>query len=53
MSDRLLLVGATAVVRGVPNGRTWYEQAVRVLDAGQSHVTAARWPGTATREVSF
>lgn len=24
-----------------------------MLDAGPAHVTAARWPGTATREISF
>jgi Protein of unknown function (DUF402) len=49
----LLPAGATAVVRGIFNRRAWYEQAVRVLDAGASQVTAARWPGSATRDISF
>jgi hypothetical protein len=40
MSDHLLPVGATAVVRGVSDRRTWYEWAVRVLDAEASSVTA-------------
>lgn len=53
MTDRLFPVGATAVVRGVFNGLPWYEQAVRVLESGASSVTAARWPGAATREISF
>jgi hypothetical protein len=49
----LLPAGSTAVVRGVYKGSVWYEQAVRVLESGTSSVTAARWPGTATREISF
>ena len=52
MTDRLLPVGANAVVRGVLRGRPWYEQAVRILEAGASSVTAARWPGAATREIT-
>jgi predicted RNA-binding protein associated with RNAse of E/G family len=53
VTDRLFPVGATAVVRGVFRGLPWYEQAVRVLESGTSSVTAARWPGAATREISF
>ena len=53
MTERLLPVGATAIVRGVFQGRPWYEQAVRVLESGASSVTSARWPGAATREISF
>jgi hypothetical protein len=53
VTDRLLPVGATAVVRGVFRGLPWYEQAVRILESGASSVTAARWPGAATREISF
>jgi predicted RNA-binding protein associated with RNAse of E/G family len=53
VTDRLFPVGATAIVRGVFRGRPWYEQAVRILDSGSSSVTAARWPGAATREISF
>jgi predicted RNA-binding protein associated with RNAse of E/G family len=37
----------------VLGGLPWYEQAVRVLESGASSVTAARWPGAATREISF
>jgi Protein of unknown function (DUF402) len=53
MDDRLLPVGSTAVIRGVFNGRTWYEWSVRVLDASNSSVTTARWPGAATRDISL
>jgi predicted RNA-binding protein associated with RNAse of E/G family len=53
VDDRLLPVGSTAVIRGVFNGRTWYEWAVRVLDVSGSSVTTARWPGAATRDISF
>lgn len=53
MSDRLLPVGSTAVVRGIFNGRLWYEQARRVTDAEASSVTTVRWPGTASRMMSF
>lgn len=53
MSDRLLPAGSTAVVRGVFNGRVWYEQARRVLDAEGSSVTTARWPGSAIRMMPF
>jgi predicted RNA-binding protein associated with RNAse of E/G family len=53
VTDRLLPVGATAIVRGVFSGLPWYEQAVRVLESEASSVTAARWPGAATREISF
>jgi predicted RNA-binding protein associated with RNAse of E/G family len=53
VTDRLPPVGATAVVRGVLRGRSWYEQAVRIVESGVSSVTAARWPGAATREISF
>jgi predicted RNA-binding protein associated with RNAse of E/G family len=53
VTERLFPVGATAVVRGVLNGRPWYEQAVRILESGELSVTAARWPGAATREISF
>jgi hypothetical protein len=49
VTDHLLPVGATAVVRGVFRGLPWYEQAVRILESGTSSVTAARWPGTATQ----
>ena len=52
MTDRLSPVGANAVVRGVLRGRPWYEHAVRILEAGASSVTAARWPGAATREIT-
>jgi hypothetical protein len=52
VTDRLLPVGATAAVRGVLRGRPWYEQAVRVVESDASSVTAARWPGTGTREIS-
>jgi hypothetical protein len=48
-----LPVGSIASVRGVLSGLLWYEQAVRVLESGASSVTAARWPGAATREISF
>jgi hypothetical protein len=53
VTDRLLPVGGTAIVRGVFRGLPWYEQAVRVLESGSSSVTAARWPGAETREISF
>jgi hypothetical protein len=53
VTDRLLPVGATAVVRAVFRGLPWYEQAVRILESGASSVTAARWPVAATREISF
>jgi hypothetical protein len=53
VTDALLQVDATAVIRGVLRGRPWYEQAVLVLESDASSVTAARWPGTGTREISF
>jgi predicted RNA-binding protein associated with RNAse of E/G family len=53
VTDRLLPVGGTAIVRGVFRGLPWYEQAVRVLESGSWSVTAARWPGAETREISF
>jgi predicted RNA-binding protein associated with RNAse of E/G family len=53
VTERLLPAGATAVVRGLSQGRPWYEQAVRILESGPSSVTSARWPGAATREISF
>lgn len=53
MTDRPPAVGATAVIRGLFRGRPWYEQAVRVIESGADTATAARWPGTATREISF
>lgn len=53
VADRRLPVGSTAVIRGVFNGRTWYEWAVRVLEVSGSSVTTARWPGAATRDISF
>lgn len=53
MSELTLSAGETAVVRGILNGRTWFEWAVRVLDRDASSVTTARWPGSATRDISF
>lgn len=49
----MLPVGGTAVIRGVLNGRIWYEWAARVLNADESSVTTARWPGSATRDIPF
>jgi predicted RNA-binding protein associated with RNAse of E/G family len=53
MSDHLLPAGSTAVVRGVSNGRVWYEQARRVLSTRGPSVTTARWPGSAIRMMPF
>ncbi len=53
MTDRPPAVGATAVIRGLFRGRPWYEQAVRVVESDADTATAARWPGAATREISF
>jgi predicted RNA-binding protein associated with RNAse of E/G family len=53
MSALTLSAGDTAVVRGILNGRTWFEWAVRVLDTDASSATTARWPGSATRDISF
>ena len=53
MTERLLPVGATAVVRGLSQGRPWYEQAVRILESGPSSVTSGAVAGAAGRETLF
>ena len=51
MRDLVLAVGSTAAVRGVFRGRSCYEYAARVLKADDVSVTAARWPGSAIRDI--
>lgn len=49
---RVLEPGSTAVIRGMFRGRPCYAWAVRVLDADDAQVLTARWPGTATRDIT-
>ncbi len=53
MNEPVLARDSIAVSRGVFGGKICSERAVRVIDSDSSSATTARWPGAATRDVTY